>query len=143
MAVIKKYLVVAICVLVEIMASANASGLASGEPDKLRLGGTRTEDSFYGRLLLDIYTEAFKRLNMPFQFVSCVPSQCGIYILQGNLDGEIARAEFYRQIYPDLVKTTESALIIYISAFAVNSNIVIHDWKDLANNDYKIGYTKG
>jgi len=121
----------------------SASAIAGDEPNELKLGGSRTEDSYYGRLLLDIYKEAFKRLNRSFQFVSCAPSQCGIYILQGNLDGEIARGEIYGQIYPDLVRTTESALFIYVSAFSANPNITIHNWNDLRNSEYKIGYTKG
>tara|TARA_B100002003_G_scaffold118025_1_gene108880 strand:+ start:493 stop:1260 length:768 start_codon:yes stop_codon:yes gene_type:complete len=74
-----------ITILFLLVSTSNASEQSQGEPKELVMGLPRTESSFYGRIVKNIYEEAFRRIGIKLTYVSCVPDKCGRYITDGSL----------------------------------------------------------
>ncbi len=120
-----------------------ASEQPQEEPKKLVMGACRTESSFYGRILMNIYEEAFKRICIELTYVSCVPDKCGRYVTDSSLDGELGRTIFYETIYPELIRVTEPAFTINVAAFSNKKIKHLSSWKSLKGKDYKIAHIGG
>jgi hypothetical protein len=102
-----------------------------------------TRNSFYGRWLSLIYTEAFRRLGYDFQYNTYPGARAPIMAENGTVDGEIHRADDYAKITKNLIKVEESPFSVLYGAYAVKLGIILNGWKSLENTDYKVEYRRG
>lgn len=109
----------------------------------LLLGAPRTANSMYGKLLKSIYTEAFKRIAVSFEYQGCVPNKCTEYVLNGSLDGEMARFDGYNNSYPFLIQINEPVLYLNISAFSIKNIGDITDWDSFKQKKYRTAVING
>ncbi len=132
-----------ITILFLLVSTSHASGHSLKKPTELVMGAPRTESSFYGSILTNIYEEAFRRMDIKLTYVSCVPAKCGRYVTDGSLDGELGRAIYYETIYPELIRVTEPAFTINCAAFSNKKIKQLTSWESLKGKDYKIAYIGG
>ncbi len=132
-----------ITILFLLVSTSHASGHSLKPPTELVMGAPRTESSFYGSILTNIYEEAFRRMDIKLTYVSCVPVKCGRYVTDGSLDGELGRAIYYETIYPELIRVTEPAFTINCTAFSNKKIKQLTSWESLKGKDYKIAYIGG
>lgn len=102
-----------------------------------------TRDSFYGRWLSLIYTEAFRRLGYDFQYDSYPGARAPIMAENGDADGEIHRAADYSAITKNLIRVEEPSFSASYGAYAVRPGINLNGWGSLKHTDYKVEYRRG
>jgi hypothetical protein len=65
--------------------------------------------SYSARLFAQIYTEAFRRMQVPLEFVRYPTARLPAMLESGGIDGDMARASGFAEAHPNLVRVTESA----------------------------------
>ncbi|MDE1463146.1 hypothetical protein [Spartinivicinus poritis] len=106
-------------------------------------GSIGTKNSFYGKWLTLIYTEAFKRLGYTLKYNGYPAKRSSQLSDQGIVDGEIHRVADYANKHPNLIRVEEPHFAIYFSAYGIDPNIKLDGWGSLKNNNYRIGYRRG
>lgn len=98
-----------------------------------------------GAISRALLIEAYKELNIELTFEVYPVNRSLTYSNLGKVDGEIFRAKFITNEYPNLVLIDEPLLHVDIMAYyLVNNKDIkgpIHTWEDLAS--YRIAQTKG
>lgn len=90
-----------------------------------------------------VYSEAFRRLGMEFEFRQ-YPAKRGAYLAnQGEVDGEAGRVADFNTMYPNMIRVDEPLWTIKISAYSIDEKIRLHNWESLRNRDFRVNYTRG
>lgn len=102
-----------------------------------------TRNSFYGRWLFLIYTEAFRRLGYDFQYDGYPGARAPVMAENGDVDGEIYRSADYAKVTKNLIRVGEPHFLASYGAYAVKPGITLDGWKSLKKTDYRVEYRRG
>jgi len=116
---------------------------AQSDTTELVMGFPRSENSIYGQITKSIFDEVFKRIGYKLNFKSCIPENCGEYIINGNLDGELARVKGYEKLYPGLIPVQEPYISLVLGTFSNKKIIDVTNWESLKNKNYRIAFIRG
>ena len=115
------------------------------EPEKTIVFGTIIPESisFFNEMSL-IYTEAFKRLRYNFKLVNLPGERAMVDANSGALDGEAGRIAYLdSNKYPNLIRVTESIIVMKDGAYSADTSITINGWESLRGKGFKVGLLKG
>jgi len=87
-----------------------------------------------------VFNEVFKRLHTPLEIITMPESRSYSEVMAGHVAGELARADQYAQIHPDLLRFKIPSATIRILAY---STVPIKDWNDLRTKNVRIDYKIG
>lgn len=90
-----------------------------------------------------IYTEAFRRLGMEFEYRLYPGKRCSMMADRGEVDGEVARVYTYADAHPDLIRVEESHVTVKFLALARDPSIKLNGWESLRGTDYLIAGMRG
>ncbi len=131
-----------------IMSLAGQTSLASNSENvfgnKKIVMVTSRPKSVPGGLFLDqLYTEAFKRLGITFEYKQYPPTRCIILSDSGEVDGEITRIDRYGKAHPNVIRVEEHHYTSGFLAFTMDESLVLDGWESLSNTDYNVNYRLG
>lgn len=92
---------------------------------------------------IKIYTEAFHRMGIVFQYRVLPPKRASAFSDQGLVDGELSRVYDYNSKHPNLVRVEEHHLNSVFSAFSTDPNLTLKGWESLKNTGYRVYYRRG
>jgi hypothetical protein len=114
---------------------------ATAKPFIVTAGG---EPSTWGsRLGMLIYTEAFKRLGIPFRMEHYTLARGAAMVEQGLADAELSRVHEYGTEKPNLVRVEESIVDLGFSLYTANPALRMERLEDLRSNQYQVEYRRG
>lgn len=105
---------------------------AGGEPD-----------TWGSRLGILIYTEAFRRLGIPFRMEYYTLARGATLVEQGLADAEFSRVLEYGADKPYLVRVEESVVDLGFSLYAVSPDVKLDHLDDLRATRYLVEYRRG
>ena len=111
--------------------------------NKIIMATHRQADTYYGRWLYLIYTEAFKRLNYTMTYRYFPAKRASFMADHAEIAGELSRIYTYLDHHPNLVRVEESPLSGYFIAITSDPKIKLNGWDSLANTAYRVEYTNG
>ena len=104
----------------------------------------RSEDSLVYKYLNMIYSEVFKRMDIPMTMTYLPLKRGAAQVASGKFDGETTRIRAYEDSHPTLIRVKESLYSVNVSAFALNFFIEeLNGWDSLKGSDYKVEYPRG
>ncbi|QEM67739.1 hypothetical protein FO488_05940 [Geobacter sp. FeAm09] len=136
------HLMVGICVMAILVASPVPRPSEAAEKIVL-VSSQETRESFYGRWLDLIYTEAFRRLGYEFRYKGYPGGRAPVMAERGEVDGEIHRPADYEKVARNLLKVKEPSFSVSYVAYAARQGIVLNGWASLKNTDYAVEYRRG
>lgn len=91
-----------------------------------------------------LYTEIFRRLEIPFKLIY-LPLKRGAFEMDsGRYDGETSRIYTYGDDHPDLIRVQEYLYRTDVSAYATDPTIAsLNGWQSLDGTQYKVEYPRG
>ena len=87
-----------------------------------------------------VYTEAFHRLGIEFNYVIYPPARASAMADSGLIDGEALRNRDYNDIYTNLVPVEESIFALSVHAYVINPEISLDSWESFRGTGYKVEY---
>lgn len=107
------------------------------------VGSNSTKESFHGKWLMLIYTEAFKRIGYTLEYKAYPAKRASMLSDAGKVDGEINRVYSYSNKHPNMIRVPQSHYSAYFVAYGTDSSLKLDGWESLKAGDYKIGYRNG
>ena len=104
---------------------------------------TLDSDHFMSKFFTKVYDEAFSRLGIEYRIETYPPERASELANAGIVDGEINRIYSYNETYTNLVRVEEPHMYLRFSAYSIDSNLKLDDWKSLENTDLLVGYRHG
>lgn len=102
------------------------------------------EPTTYGsRWVSLIYTEAFKRMGIPFQLENFSLARRAALVEEGAVDGESSRVHSYGNSHPNLVRVEESLIDLGFSLYTADPALRLARIEDLRATEYKVEYRRG
>jgi len=102
------------------------------------------EPTTYGsRWVSLIYTEAFKRLGIPFQLTHFSLARRAALVEDGRIDGETSRVYSYGDSHPNLIRVEESLIDLGFSLYTANPAVQLARIEDLRSSDHMVEYRRG
>ncbi len=101
------------------------------------------KEAFLGKWFNLIYTEAFQRMGLEFEYRQYPGKRCSVLADAGRVDGEIARIYTYAETHPDLIRVEESPVTVKFLALATDTSITLDRWESLRGADYHIVGIRG
>ncbi|WP_372869906.1 substrate-binding periplasmic protein [Shewanella sp.] len=114
---------------------------ASDQP--LIFTNSRDEDKSAFRWLSLVYDEAFKRMNLQYEIQRFPEKRGEMLLLQGKVDGELARTEVFVERHPDLILVPVAVAWSDMVAYTLQKDLQVHSWEELAQLDLKVEYRRG
>lgn len=117
----------------------SSSALAIEKPKKITFvcGNIPSEG------LVNLYTDAFKRMGIEFDYYVLPAKRAGVVANRGEADGEISRIYSYSESFHNLVRVSEANNVMQFKAYSCNPNIKLNGWKSLEDKNYYIDYRLG
>jgi hypothetical protein len=112
-------------------------------PDPIVLGTARSDDNYVGRLLNRIFTEAFRRLDVPLEIRVFPTSRLSVMAENGEIDGELVRARAYGDAYPNLVRVEAPVVDIVFALWAARPDVQLTRLADLPGSGLSANYARG
>ncbi len=131
-----------ICIFCFILLAAQVNVESGSAGKKIIMASIRKVNSYEGRHLQLIFTEAFKRIGKELVYKYYPVKRASLMADQGKIDGELARVYNYNQKYFNLIRVEEPVAYIRFSAFTT-ANIKLKGWESLINTNYKVEYVRG
>lgn len=91
----------------------------------------------------EIYKEAFLRINVDYQSISCIPSSCASLVRDRVISGEAGRQAGYSNIYPQLKRLDVILLNLTVVAITNKEKDPIYTLQDIAKKNYKVSFQSG
>jgi hypothetical protein len=113
----------------------------SGKPFIVTAGGEPT--TWGSKLGMLIYTEAFKRLGIPFRMEHFTLARGAAMVEQGLADAELSRVFDYGADKPYLVRVEESIIDLGFSLYAANPALRVERLDDLRTGKLLVEYRRG
>jgi hypothetical protein len=102
------------------------------------------EPTTYGsRWVTQIYTEAFKRLDMPVRMEHYTLARRAALVDAGVADGETSRVYSYGDNKPNLVRVEESLIDLGFSFYTANPTLRLERFEDLRATNYLVEFRRG
>jgi polar amino acid transport system substrate-binding protein len=95
------------------------------------------------KLLLLIYTEAFRQLGIEVQFRIFPAARAQAEAMAGTVDGEVARSLEYESMQPVLMRVAESPMSIGMAAYARDPAIHLSGLESLRGTGYRVEFRSG
>lgn len=111
--------------------------------EKLIMGSNDPIESANGKYYYLLYHEAFRRLNLGFEYRFLPAKRASAEADAGRIDGEVARILEYGEKHPNLIRVEEAGMRDAFCAFSRNQSISLDGWKSLRNTSYKVEYLRG
>jgi polar amino acid transport system substrate-binding protein len=99
--------------------------------------------TFGSRWVLLIYTEAFKRLGIPFRLDNYPLARREALVQEGVVDGETSRVYSYGDSHPKLLRVEESLIDLSFSLYTTNPALHLAQLQDLRATNYRVEYRRG
>ncbi len=131
----------AVAALLLPVAPAFSQSPSEAKPFIVTAGGEAT--TWGSRLGLLIYTEAFRRLGMPFRMEHYTLARGAVMVEQGLADAELSRVYDYGADKPFLVRVEESIVDLGFSLYAANPALAVEQLDDLRTAKHQIEYRRG
>jgi len=90
-----------------------------------------------------LYTEAFSRLGLEFNYIICPLKRCSYMSNLGQVDGEPQRIYNYLEKYPHLVRVEEPIIRTQVAIYSLNGLKHYDSWDSLSGLTERIGYVRG
>lgn len=120
------------------------SGAVQAQERTIFLVGTNdVKNSFMGKWLEMIYTEAYKRLGFKIDYKGYPAKRASLLSDSGEVDGEISRVATYGKDHPNMIKVEEPHLYASFDAYGVDPTIKLDGWDSLKGTNYKVNYRLG
>jgi len=116
---------------------------SSAPAEPFVMGTDQPETTFYGRWLRRAYTEAFRRLGMPVQFIMAPTQRLSSLMDQGGIDGEVVRARAYATAHPDAIRVDETILVTVFGLYAADPALHLQRLEDLPGTALRAAYRRG
>lgn len=121
-----------------------ATAIADDDTPSITLGGTKdTKNSFDGRFLDLIYSEAFFRLGYALVYKGFPAKRASVFSDAGEVDGEITRVYSYGDKHPNMIRVDEPHFVAKFCAYATDKSIHLEGWQSLKGTDYRVVYRRG
>lgn len=134
----RKYLL-----LLFLFISITETSLTYEKPKKIVFSISSVKVDTIGKWLIDIYTEAFHRIEIKFD-VEFVPRNRAAEVANaGIVDGEIERVYSYIKGNSNLIRVEENSRLIVFSAFSLDKSIELDNWSSIDKTNYSYGYRLG
>ncbi|WP_147330520.1 MULTISPECIES: hypothetical protein [unclassified Duganella] len=102
------------------------------------------QNSFAGRWLRLIYTEAFQQLGVAVEIRSLPAARASAEAVAGNVDGELARGYDYGAMQTALMRVPEAPLSASSAAYTRNPDIHLSNgWESLRGTNYRVDFRFG
>lgn len=111
--------------------------------NKIIFANVLPENSFRVRWYKLIYSEAFHRLNIPFE-IATYPMKRGPHMVnQGVIDGELGRVADFNSVYQNLIRINVKMWSVKFSAYTTDQYLRLDSWESLRNTDLWVDYKHG
>ena len=100
-------------------------------------------DSYSDNLFRRIYTEAFRRLQVPLAFARYPTARLAVMLEQGSLDGESSRAQDYATAHPKLIRVPEPVYSVVFSLYTANPQLQLRQLSELREGSLRVEYRVG
>jgi hypothetical protein len=107
------------------------------------LGANNDEYTYIGKLEHMIYTEAFKRLKIPFKIKIYPLKRIEVSTLSGLVDGDTGRTLLYGEGRSDLIRVEEPIMYLNFNLYTADSNIRINQSSEIAEKKYTMNFPRG
>lgn len=90
-----------------------------------------------------VYTEAFRRLGIEFNYAVYPPARASVMADEGKVDGEPARIGSYGSSHPNLVRVEVTVNNNQVLAYVKTPGMVLNGWDSLRGKDYRVVFYRG
>lgn len=118
-------------------------GAAQVQPEAFIMGAGTNPDGFDSKWIRLIYTEAFKRMGVPFDFDYITLKRRALLADDGGIGGEPARVYEYGSTHPNLVRVEESVMELNFVLYTANPALHLRSLEELRNSDLLVEYRRG
>lgn len=109
-----------------------------------RLSINRPQDDPYSKWVTSIYTEVFRRLNIPLQTEFHPLQRASQEANTGRIDGEAARIYEYGDFFPNLVRVEEPVFLMTVVAYTTDPELSgLTGWQSLESFEGYVEYPRG
>ncbi len=116
---------------------------SSAFAETFRFGFPLSPKSHIFKAFDEIYTRAFSAMGVDYESVTCVPSECALWVKQGKINGEGSRHDGYEKLYPDMLKVGFSIIDIYAVTITYPGHASATSLAALVSEGNLIGYQTG
>lgn len=111
----------------------------------IRLAYPRMDCEFCFEFARRLYEKAFDRLGFRAEIVTLPGERALIASNSGQLDGEAGRLDGFdpEGRFPNLIRVPESLRSVDLVAYAVDPNLTLAGWPDLARGTFSVVYIRG
>lgn len=133
-----------LCVACWALQLSPAFGQTSQAPSQPFIMAADGEATTYGsRWVLKIFTEAFKRLGVPFQLEQYTLARRAILVDSGRIDGETSRIYSYGDTRPNLIRVEESLIDLSFALYTANPKLRLARLEDLRTTQHLVEFRRG
>jgi hypothetical protein len=111
--------------------------------NQITLVTLKSQENPEGIFLNLVYTEAFKRLGMTFNYEQYPSKRASMMSDLGKADGELSRIYSYNETHPNVIRVEEPHWQSGFLAVATDPFIKLDGWASLAKTAYKVTYKRG
>ena len=112
--------------------------------DKIVFTNGLPENSYRFKWFKLVYTEAFRRLGMEFEFKNYPMKRGPRLVNQGILDGDPGRMPEFSAQYPNLLRVDEPIFTGRQIAYTTDKKIKLNNkWESLRNTNFRVNYRRG
>lgn len=115
----------------------------AGTPDKFVMGTSADERLFTGLWTRLIYTEAFKRMDVPLEIVVAPLKRLEMLLARGEIDGEMMRGPVYATLHPELVAVDLPLMKVVYGFYALKAVPGLTTLNDLRGSRFRATYRHG
>jgi len=124
---------------------AEASSTARPDSTPFLIYSNQVENSSASQWLTAIYTELFKRLDIPLVITSLPEARATKKAVAGSIDGQFGRVYEYQEHFPNQLRIEVPLYKININAYSNTSNStkLSKGWASFKNTNYTVAYKRG
>ncbi|MED5618829.1 substrate-binding periplasmic protein [Ideonella sp. BN130291] len=128
---------------IPLAAAALAVCAATAFATPLLMGSIQPESSYIGRWIRLVYTEAFRRVGVPFDIAVYPTQRLTLLSDGGEVDGDVARVHGYAAAHPQLVRVEEPVMDARMVLYGLAPQAGFPDLPALARTELKAVVTRG
>ncbi|PKG82062.1 hypothetical protein CXF85_14195 [Colwellia sp. 75C3] len=116
----------------------------SKQPDKFTMAfEVNPEANVRYKFYALLYTEAFSRLGIEFNYTICPLKRCSYMSNLGQVDGEPQRIYNYHESYPNLIRVEEPIMRTQVAIYSLSELKRYDSWDSLSGLLERIDYVRG
>jgi polar amino acid transport system substrate-binding protein len=107
------------------------------------MGSIQPEDSFLGRWVRQIYTEAFRRVGVPVDIAVLPVLRLSLMADRGEIDGDVARVHGYGAAHPELTRVEQPVMEAQRILYGVEPGWTLKDAQALVGSTRTAVFVRG